>query len=405
MAIHLTTLGSIRVTLDGEEIDDLIRQKLRLALFVYLAVEGVTSREGIAGIFWRDREPDRARHSLSQTLYALRGTLGDGWLDIHGDRLTMTAAVRVDVSEFERLAATGETVQALGCYSGPFVNTFVSGIQEFDHWADRRRATLDRLHRRLRKEAVDDCVGSEDLSGAVSHARVWASMDVLDDEAQHRFIELLAASGERSNALKQYELYVNSLAADGLTPLEQTELLVEQIRSRGPIRLVPETAEPGLDASPPSADQRPGAEPSVHHTWMWGVTEPSGPRLVRIIEGGREGEAYPLNEEHVRIGRNQGDIQFLHDTLMSSLHASMRSERRLRTDGESDPVFVLKDEGSRNGVFVRIHGERPLKYGDVFAAGKQVFGFDRVDGPLETPEPESDGQGAATRLGLPEDVA
>ena len=221
MAIDLTTLGSIRITLDGEEIDDLIRQKLRLALFVYLAVEGVTSREGVAGIFWRDREPDRARHSLSQTLYSLRGTLGDGWLDIHGDRLTVTAAVRVDVGEFERLAANGETGPALGSYSGPFVKTFVSGIQEFDHWADRKRATLDRLHRRLRKEAVDGCVGSEDLPGAVSHARLWASMDVMDDEAQHRFIELLAASGERSNALKQYELYVNSLAADGLTPLEQ----------------------------------------------------------------------------------------------------------------------------------------------------------------------------------------
>jgi pSer/pThr/pTyr-binding forkhead associated (FHA) protein len=38
--------------------------------------------------------------------------------------------------------------------------------------------------------------------------------------------------------------------------------------------------------------------------------------------------------------------------------------------------FVLTDEGSRNGTFIRIKGEVELKPGDVILIGKQLFRFE-----------------------------
>ena len=400
MNLELNTLGAIRVASEQGEIQDLMRQKLRLALFVYLAVEGEASREGVAGMFWRDRDPDRARHSLSQTLYALRRTLGDGWLNVAGDRMTVTSSVLVDSREFERLAERGETGRALECYTGSFLGPFSCGVHEFDHWADRKRAALDRLHRRLRKEALGSCLTRDDVPGALIHARMWVAVDSTDDEAQHQYIQLLAASGERSQALRQYEIYRDALASDDLTPLEQTEELIRRLRAGEPILLGRDDRAPSGSNDAPSAEGDAEERRPQRNTRIWGASEVAGPRLVRLIEGGREGESYPLTGDRTEIGRTRGDLLFPQDGLMSSLHASIQAIER---PGALHPVYVIKDQGSRNGVFVRIHGDRPVLFGDVFAAGKQVFQFDRAQSPNDPPEASGDAPGAATRLGLPED--
>ena len=84
------------------------------------------------------------------------------------------------------------------------------------------------------------------------------------------------------------------------------------------------------------------------------------------MEGGQPGEVYELDADTV-IGRNKGEIIFPHDGFMSGRHA--RIERR----GAS---FILTDEGSRNGSFIKIKGEVELKSGDMILVGKQLFRFE-----------------------------
>jgi DNA-directed RNA polymerase subunit RPC12/RpoP len=90
-------------------------------------------------------------------------------------------------------------------------------------------------------------------------------------------------------------------------------------------------------------------------------------RLHLVMEGGQPGEVYDLKDD-TAIGRTLGDISFPHDGYMSSRHA------RIVRRGED---FVLLDEGSRNGTFVRIKDEIKLESGDMILIGKQLFRFEK----------------------------
>ena len=89
-------------------------------------------------------------------------------------------------------------------------------------------------------------------------------------------------------------------------------------------------------------------------------------KLHLIMEGGQAGDSYDLKDE-TAVGRTTGDITFPHDGFMSGRHA--RVVRR----GSS---FVLIDEDSRNGTFIRINGEVELKPGDMILIGRQLFRFE-----------------------------
>ena len=84
------------------------------------------------------------------------------------------------------------------------------------------------------------------------------------------------------------------------------------------------------------------------------------------MEGGQEGASYDLADETV-IGRASGEMTFPHDGFMSGRHA------RIVRRGAS---FVLTDEGSRNGTFIKIKDEVELKPGDMILVGKQLFRFE-----------------------------
>jgi hypothetical protein len=97
-------------------------------------------------------------------------------------------------------------------------------------------------------------------------------------------------------------------------------------------------------------------------------TPPSGAaaKLVLIMEHGGEGDEYPVGEKIV-IGRRTGDLTFPHDDYMSGRHA------RIEKQGNR---FILTDEASRNGVFIKIDKEVEVRSGDLILIGKQLFRFE-----------------------------
>jgi FHA domain/Double zinc ribbon len=110
-----------------------------------------------------------------------------------------------------------------------------------------------------------------------------------------------------------------------------------------------------------------GASLTVDRTMvMSSVVAAPKAHLSLIMEGGQSGETYQLEEETI-IGRVNGDISFPHDGFMSGRHA--RIERK-------GAAFVLTDESSRNGTFIRIKGEVELQTGDMILVGKQLFRFE-----------------------------
>ena len=87
-------------------------------------------------------------------------------------------------------------------------------------------------------------------------------------------------------------------------------------------------------------------------------------RIALIIGRDETGNAYPVPETGVHIGRERGHILFPEDGYVSGLHCSITRQ---------GDAILLTDLGSSNGTFVRIAGEREIHDGDVLLMGQQLF--------------------------------
>jgi hypothetical protein len=86
-------------------------------------------------------------------------------------------------------------------------------------------------------------------------------------------------------------------------------------------------------------------------------------RIALVIGREETGNAFPIPESGVHLGRERGDILFPEDGYVSGLHC------RLSWDGRK---LFLTDLGSSNGTFLRVV-EADLRSGDVLLMGQQLF--------------------------------
>lgn len=251
--LRLQLLGGFRAHLDSGEVPALARQPRRAALLTYLAVERDVAREAVIALLWPEAAPDRGRHALNQGIYYLRRLIGSEWVELHGDRCVVAPWVVTDVAELEQAAAAEAYDEVLRLYGGPLLDgTTLVATAEFDIWVDARRAAIDRLHRRARRRHLADLLAAGRTREALTCAEDWCRLDPLEDEAQHRYMELLAAAGQRGAALRQFSAYRRLLEEHGLKPLDETLALVELLQrgEAGPLPPAKSVAAPV--AAPPT---------------------------------------------------------------------------------------------------------------------------------------------------------
>ena len=87
-------------------------------------------------------------------------------------------------------------------------------------------------------------------------------------------------------------------------------------------------------------------------------------RIALVIGRDETGNAFPIPEGGVHLGRERGDIMFPEDGYVSGLHC------RLSWDGQR---LFLTDLGSSNGTFLRLTSEAEVRTGDVLLMGQQLF--------------------------------
>jgi pSer/pThr/pTyr-binding forkhead associated (FHA) protein len=103
---------------------------------------------------------------------------------------------------------------------------------------------------------------------------------------------------------------------------------------------------------------------------LWGSPDPGYlARAVQLLEGGGEGDVYPLKPGDNSVGRGAGDLSFPSDGYVSSRHAVLTVQ---------DGALSIKDLGSANGTFVRISESASLTSGDLLLVGEQIL---RIDPP------------------------
>lgn len=317
MSVRLHTLGGFSLHLDGAAQPERSGQPVRSALLILLALDREVSRESAMALLWPESDDDRARQALRQTLYLLRRDLGDDWLDATHDQLLATAALECDAHELVDAAQRDGHERVTELYRG----TFLAGVHlveshPFQLWCDQWAGRLERLHRQSRRAVIDARVGEGDLSGALESAREWLELDPLEDEAQHRVIELLSRLGRGDEAVREYTAFEALLAQEGLEPLEQTQELVAEIRKGGrgvpPLREAPAGVQaptaPSGEAAPPREAASPFEAPRPWAGRRWSVLVvllvlallAAGGAVVLPLVGGR-GSASALEPERVMV--------------------------------------------------------------------------------------------------------
>jgi DNA-binding SARP family transcriptional activator/tetratricopeptide (TPR) repeat protein len=228
--------------------------KKAIAVLALLAVTGrEQSRERLAGQLWPDSDGAHARGSLRRTLSVTAAAVGEGMSITRNAVALRPGLVRVDVTDFAALIAQPDALsleRGVRLYRDDFLTGFsLRGCPDFEDW---QAATADRLRQDLAgalERLVAACVQAGDLPRGLDHARRWLSLDPLHEPAHQALIRLLAWTGQRSAALRQYRALVRVLSTElAVSPLPETTRLYDDVRA-GRLRPAPGTAAP--PARPP----------------------------------------------------------------------------------------------------------------------------------------------------------
>jgi len=215
------------------------RSSKHFALLVYLALNADRAhrRERLAGLLWSDSEESKARHSLSQALYAVRRLL-DGAVRIEGENLELKPeGLHIDAIELERRLRSGDAAAAATLYRGDFLEGFsVRGAHGFDEWAGRERARVSAMARDALRDAIKSARDRCDWTEVRERAERLVGLDPFDETAYGELMRAFWMQGDRAAALDCYESLKRVLASElDAIPSQETDALADRIRQR-PVR-------------------------------------------------------------------------------------------------------------------------------------------------------------------------
>jgi len=236
--LEIAALGPLQITLNGIPLDELTSSKAE-ALLVYLACRGQPQpREAVAELLWPERSRDQALSNLRVALTRLRRVLAPYLVT---RRLSVgidpESEFRLDVAELEAGIAAYHTARAdpqhrlshtdadrlaqtLALYRGEFLEGFyLSGSAGFDEWMLMERERLHLLVMDGLQELASLYLELADYPAGIKQARRLVRLDPLHEPGYRLLMRLLAGNGQRSAALRQYEICEQILADElGVTP-------------------------------------------------------------------------------------------------------------------------------------------------------------------------------------------
>ena len=220
-----------------------------MALAAYLALAGQRqSRDVLADLLWPTLDREHGRSALRSTLRALTTPIPFEWID--ADRTTLMLrrdVVLVDVHAFTSLLSGNESHghsldivcdqcvslynQAIKLYQSDFMVGFsLSDSVDYDDWQMAQREWLRREFADVQRRLSVYYAELQQYPQAIRYAQQWLANDLLHEAAHRQLMRLYAANGQRTEALRQYQLAVDVLDAELATPPEdETTHLYETI--------------------------------------------------------------------------------------------------------------------------------------------------------------------------------
>ena len=249
-------MSSIKVSLFGQfniaygEKRTYIRARKVQELFIYLLIfkNHPQPRESLSKALWADQPVTISRKNLRQTLWHLQSAfkefktssrfellIDDGWIHIR-----LPTDFWMDTAEFEQVfdlvnhkrarelsAEDFEAIQyAVDLYRGDLLEGW------YQDWCIFERERFQMMNLTLIDKLVQYCEIHHKYDAGLAYAWQILRHDHAYERAHRQIMRLYSMSGDRTQALHQYERCVKALHDElGVEPSARTKQLYEQIQS------------------------------------------------------------------------------------------------------------------------------------------------------------------------------
>jgi DNA-binding SARP family transcriptional activator len=276
----LELLGTLCLRNETPPVPVSAQQKRSLGLLAILALAGRQGfpRDRIETYLWPESSAPLARHSLDQTVYAIRHALGSDFILATGRELRLNPdLVQVDAWEFEEAIRARQWAAAVERYKGALLDGFhFTASREAESWIDAERARLLREYQRAVESLANAAAEAGDHAQSVTWWRRLANSDPLSASATKHLMMALAAAGDRAGAVKQARLYQELVRQElEIEPDAQIESLAATLSNHA----IAETSVSGVYVPPNrssafsvAAGTVKGKERSRERTLLYAVT-------------------------------------------------------------------------------------------------------------------------------------
>lgn len=243
------------------------RRRSRALLYYLVSTQSPQPRERLLTLLCGDVDEESARNTFKTLLAEVRSLLrgfdaGIEWVISDGDQLRLNprAPLWLDTEIFEKMTASGSRNlnQAIELYRGSFLDGFfLKDAPDFDAWVRSARDHFHRLYIKALRKLAEVYESDRQFEQAINCVQMLLATDPLLEEAYARLMRLYWMTGDRIEALRQYERLCAVLARElAIRPSSSTQALYEQIARQGFV-------------APPSApvssrqdhEERPSAQP------------------------------------------------------------------------------------------------------------------------------------------------
>jgi DNA-binding SARP family transcriptional activator len=250
--LQIGLFGNVRVSHDDWNTEiPLTRENQGLLAYLLLQRRKVHSREVLADLFWGEHSQERARGSLNTALWKLKkalepmgipaGTylkksdLGDVgfnkdsqyWLDVE---IFEEGLNRILIRPFQTIEASHlvELETLLRLYKGDLLEGF------YKDWALQERERLRTLYLKSLIYLLQYHKFYGEYEKAIAYGQQVLILDPLREEIHRELMRLYVENGQRTLAVRQYEVCRATLAKEmDITPMEDTQRLYTQIITVG----------------------------------------------------------------------------------------------------------------------------------------------------------------------------
>lgn len=232
---QIRLLGALEIQRANELVNGFESTKAQ-ALLAYLVLQQQPiPRTTLVGLFWPDKSEQRGRNNLSVVVHNLSNLL-PGAIQANRQQVGFACPPNcwVDAHKVAQLLALGEPPAldaAVPLYRGELLaGLHLDGCPEFETWLATERETWRQRIAVALGQLGDYCLETQEYERGRTYAARLLDLDPWNEHAHRQMMQLLAASGQRSTAIAQYERCRRLLAEElGIEPEAATTALYQQI--------------------------------------------------------------------------------------------------------------------------------------------------------------------------------